>query len=332
MLLSHRRLRLSSPPERTQSIHPSGQSHATPQSDRKALLQKRSVAMTVTTRRAAAASNRGNGQARANGNSGAPQQRQAFDWNKCRGFLFDIDGTLVNSDPLHLIAIRGMFERTGLRDVTVDHDFIRENVSGVDNAEIAKKWLPHLLPREEDRIQWAIDKEAYFRQVAEERIDEVAVDGLRELIAWIQQENERGGAAVEFKDKTFFCAAVTNAPRENAEMVLNGLGIADNFDIVVIGPECDRAKPHPEPYLKAMEALGLKPEECVCIEDSVPGVTAGVAANLYTVGCLTSQTDAALRKVGASQTIHDYHELLSEIKRARNGSRTRVLQSQKSLR
>jgi len=193
--------------------------------------------MTVTTRRAAAASNRGNGEARANGNSGAPQQRQAFDWNKCRGFLFDIDGTLVNSDPLHLIAIRDMFERTGLRDVTVDHDFIRENVSGVDNAEIAKKWLPHLLPREEDRIQWAIDKEAYFRQVAEERIDEVAVDGLRELIAWIQQENERGGgAAVESKDKTFFCAAVTNAPRENAEMVLNGLGIADNFDIVVIGP------------------------------------------------------------------------------------------------
>ena len=61
-------------------------------------------------------------------------------WRRVKGFLFDIDGTLVDTDPLHEIAIREMFRRAGASaDVVVDHRFIRENISGVDNADIVEK-------------------------------------------------------------------------------------------------------------------------------------------------------------------------------------------------
>jgi beta-phosphoglucomutase-like phosphatase (HAD superfamily) len=50
-------------------------------------------------------------------------------------------------------------------------------------------------------------------------------------------------------------AAVTNAPRPNAELMISKLGLSDFFDVVIVGGECEHAKPHPDPYLKALEVL-----------------------------------------------------------------------------
>ena len=50
-------------------------------------------------------------------------------------------------------------------------------------------------------------------------------------------------------------AAVTKAPRANAELMISILGLSDFFDAVIIGGECEHAKPHPDPYLKGLEAL-----------------------------------------------------------------------------
>lgn len=222
-------------------------------------------------------------------------------WRRCKGFLFDIDGTLANTDPLHLVAIRDTFASFGASpEVVVDHDFIRENISGVDNKDIADVFLPHL--SEEEKNKWIVEKEAYFRQVAKAQIEPVA--GLRELMEFIKANGLK-------------CAAVTNAPRENAALLLEGIGLRDHFDLVVIGcdpNQCPRAKPHPDPYLVAMKRLGLSPEECVAIEDSITGATAAVASGVHTIGILTSQTADAMAEIGVKQTIVDYHELLREIK------------------
>ena len=138
------------------------------------------------------------------------------------------------------------------------------------------------------------------------------------------------------------CAAVTNAPRPNAEMLLGGIRMADEFDLLVIANEevwwssaslsfsiltslsfslslLHKAhnKPHPEPYLAAMRKLGLQPEDCVAFEDSPTGATAAVAAGVHTIGILTSQTAEAMAAVGVKQCVGDYHELLREIEAAR---------------
>ena len=109
------------------------------------------------------------------------------------------------------------------------------------------------------------------------------------------------------------CAAVTNAPRPNAEMLLGGIRMADEFDLLVIANEEAHNKPHPEPYLAAMRKLGLQPEDCVAVEDSPTGATAAVAAGVHTIGILTSQTAEAMGKIGVTHTIRDYRDLLREI-------------------
>ncbi|RML22794.1 HAD-superfamily hydrolase, partial [Pseudomonas syringae pv. maculicola] len=68
-------------------------------------------------------------------------------------------------------------------------------------------------------------------------------------------------------------AVVTNAPRENAVAMLTGLGIVDRFEAIVIGGELQRGKPHPIPYLTALELLGVKADQAIAFEDSLARVT-----------------------------------------------------------
>ena len=96
-------------------------------------------------------------------------------------------------------------------------------------------------------------------------------------------------------------------------MILEGLGLKEKFDLLVIANETAANKPSPIPYITAMTLLNLEPADCCVVEDSTPGATAGVAANVHTIGILTSQTEEAMKEVGVKQTIHNYHQLLDEI-------------------
>jgi beta-phosphoglucomutase len=101
-------------------------------------------------------------------------------------------------------------------------------------------------------------------------------------------------------------AVVTNAPRANAEAMLAGLGLADRFPVLIIGDELAHGKPHPLPYLTALERLGSTPERAFAFEDSKSGVRAGAAAGIETIGMRTSLDDATLREAGAAWTIADF--------------------------
>ena len=118
------------------------------------------------------------------------------------------------------------------------------------------------------------------------------------------------------KKKNIKLGAVTNAPRANAELILEALGLKEKFDVVVAVDEARANKPSPEPYLRAMTLLNLKPRDCCVVEDSTTGATAAVAAKVHTIGILTSQTEEAMKAVGVKQTIRNYNELLDEIVKA----------------
>lgn len=82
--------------------------------------------------------------------------------------------------------------------------------------------------------------------------------GLTEFLQWIDSRQLRR-------------AAVTNAPRDNTLMMLSALQLDSYFEAVVLGEECERAKPHPDPYLEGLQLLGLQPHEAIVIEDSPAG-------------------------------------------------------------
>lgn len=202
------------------------------------------------------------------------------------GLLFDLDGTLAQTEHLHLAAFNAILAPSG-RSLD-DAAFVR-HVSGRANDAIMAFLFPHASIDERERL--AEHKEASFRSLAESGgVD--ATPGAAALLAWARQRQVATGL-------------VTNAPKANAEMMIAVLGLADAFDIVVSADALARSKPHPDPYLAAIEALGLAADATVAIEDSLTGIAAARAAGVEVIALATAQTAAALRDCGAALVVDD---------------------------
>lgn len=199
--------------------------------------------------------------------------------------LFDLDGTLADSDPLHFLAYRDVLARRGIH---IDEHYFATRMSGHSNGEICQTLFPDADAAEHARV--AAEKEARFR-ASVGRIRPVA--GLHPLLGWA---NGRGLAL----------AVVSNAPRANIVALLDALDIAGHFTAVISGEELPRGKPDPLPYATALAELGIAAEHAVAFEDAVPGLTSAVRAGLATVGMLTTQPADVLRGAGAVTTVRDF--------------------------
>ncbi|KAK4769514.1 hypothetical protein SAY86_027664 [Trapa natans] len=204
--------------------------------------------------------------------------------------LFDVDGTLCDTDPIHLQAFQIMLPEIGFKDVAIDEEFFIENMAGKHNDDIARYLFPNDIPR---GLKFMEDKEALFRKLVSEQL--TAIDGLYKLRKWIE-------------DRGLKRAAVTNAPRENAELMISRLGLSDFFQAVIVGSECEHAKPHPEPYLKALDVLKVSKEHTIIFEDSVSGIKAGVAAGMPVFGLTTRNPEHALIQAKPSFLIRNYED------------------------
>ncbi len=200
--------------------------------------------------------------------------------------LFDIDGTLVESDPLHLQAFNSVF---GPRGHHFDHARFSLELQGMANEAIAARFLPDE-PRER-QLEIMMGKEAAFRDLAAAGVEPVA--GLSALLDWA----DANGVPM---------AAVTNAPRPNAELLLGSIGVTHRFRAIVIGDELAHGKPHPLPYLEGLRLLGADPAHCVAFEDSRTGVASATGAGIATIGMMTGLGEAALLGAGASLAVRDY--------------------------
>nr|XP_023875151.1 haloacid dehalogenase-like hydrolase domain-containing protein Sgpp isoform X2 [Quercus suber] len=209
-----------------------------------------------------------------------------------QAILFDIDGTLCDSDPTHYNAFREMLQEIGFNGgVPITEEFFIKNISGKHNEELCGVLLPNWdLQRARKFMD---DKEAFFRRLASEHLE--PVKGLNKLCKWIE---ERGLKR----------AAVTNAERSNAELLISALGLSDFFEVVVLANDCERQKPFPDPYLRALQVLEVSPKHTFVFEDSVSGVKAGVAAGMPVVGMGLRNPEKSLADAGASFVINDFND------------------------
>lgn len=199
--------------------------------------------------------------------------------------LFDLDGTLVHSDPAHFQAWREILAQ---HHVALDEDAYRRRISGRTNPEIVQSLLPELSPAEGDRVAEA--KEMRFRELAGAM---QPVAGLTELV----ERARRAGCKL---------ALVTNAPRANATMMLGAVGLQDAFSVCVLADEVGVGKPDPMPYLHAMAQLGAHPDTSYAFEDSASGVRSAVAAGLRVAGLCGTHTAEMLASVGADPVVPDF--------------------------
>jgi HAD superfamily hydrolase (TIGR01509 family) len=199
--------------------------------------------------------------------------------------LFDLDGTLVHTDPVHLRAFNAML---ALHGRSIDLATYNREVSGFANDDILARMFPDL-PVAAHR-QLADFKEKTFRDMIGALPPQ---PGLLALLA------SAAAAGVP-------CAVVTNAPRANAQMMRAALGLLDGWATIVLGDELARAKPDPLPYLTALEIVRGDPARSVAFEDSRSGVRAAAGAGLPVVGMTTSQTQEDLVGEGAMFGADDF--------------------------
>lgn len=212
---------------------------------------------------------------------------QTSGFSMTAALLFDLDGTLVDTDHLHLDAFNLLFAEHGFQ---VDRPTYTAKIMGKPNSGIAETFLPHLA-RDAALTLLARKEEAYRSMVG----DLAPIAGLTELLDWADAEG-------------IPCGVVTNAPRANAELVLDGLGLAHRFETLVIGDELAQAKPHPLPYLTGLERLGALPAQSVAFEDSPSGMQAALGAGLTLVGLATSLPPDTMQGHGAHLAVKDYHD------------------------
>jgi beta-phosphoglucomutase len=184
--------------------------------------------------------------------------------------IFDLDGVLVHSMPLHTLAWERYLEGLGL---TVED--LERRMHGKRNPELVREFLgAHV--SEEMAFEHGAAKERLFREMLSG--DDLAQYRIPGLIGFLERHPDIPKAIG------------SNAEPENIDFVLEKFGLRKYFQVAVNGMEVKRPKPFPDIYLKAAEHLRVSPRKCIVFEDSPTGAQAGIDAGMRVVGVETTPT------------------------------------------
>jgi beta-phosphoglucomutase family hydrolase len=182
--------------------------------------------------------------------------------------IFDMDGVIVDSNPVHCQAWSEFNRRYGLETT----EAMLQRMYGKRNDEIVRDFFGEALSPEEVAGRGAA-KERLYRELVASRIEEILVPGIRDFL-------------VKYQDLPV--AVATNAEPANVTFILERAALRPFFRAVVDGHQVTNPKPHPDVYLKAAQSLGVGPADCVVFEDSHSGVAAGLAAGMRVIGVRTT--------------------------------------------
>ncbi len=178
------------------------------------------------------------------------------------GFLFDLDGTLVDSERESGEAMgRALLEGQGIAVEQADKDFVIGRSWVAIYARLLERFPQLTWDRAEVIAHTAIKRDEVFAELGV-----TVLPGAREVLRWTRDRPR---------------ALVTGSSRVEVTQVLPLISGDAVFDVIFAAEDVARSKPHPDGYQAAMKQLGLLPEQCLVIEDSVSGIAAGRAA-----GCL----------------------------------------------
>lgn len=200
-----------------------------------------------------------------------PQRRNRMIRDK-KGLLFDLDGVLTDTARYHYLAWKRLARELGMDFSEEDN----EKLKGVGRIESLDMILA--LNRKERAVP-------DFSDAEKQRLADRKNTYYQEFITRITPRDILPGIPEFLKDarKEGFLMAVASASR-NAKTVLARLELSDWFDYVADARNIKKVKPDPEVFLACAEALGLKPSECIGLEDSQAGIEAIHRAGMFSVG------------------------------------------------
>ena len=202
-----------------------------------------------------------------------------------QAYLFDLDGTLCHTEPLHFTALRRIVEG---RRRTLDRQTFETQLAGQTTHTVMARLFPGLPEAERNTLVEA--KEKLFREFARGLMPVAGVADFIDAVA----------------DTGAHIGLVTNAPRMDADYILRLLRLDHRFGVKVIASELSDPKPHPMAYLQALTECGVKADNAIVFEDSIAGVKSATAAGIRTVGVTTTLSREDLTAIGAFMTIPDF--------------------------
>lgn len=189
--------------------------------------------------------------------------------------LWDLDGTLVDSEELHWQAWR---ETMAAEGVPITWEQFKATF-GQRNDSFVPLWLGEgATPERVARIGDA--KEACYRRLVRER-GLAPAPGAREWVERLRKEGWRQAIA-------------SSAPRENVLVMLEALGLAGAFQAIVAAEDVTAGKPDPQVFLLAAERLGVPPSRCIVVEDAPAGIEAARRAGMRSIFVRGGDTPADL--------------------------------------
>jgi HAD superfamily hydrolase (TIGR01509 family) len=206
--------------------------------------------------------------------------------------IFDMDGVIVDSEPLHAragelaLATYGIdAPMQGLQQQfkgMTDHALFAAIVQ--QSSQLDPSWVDRLI---------AAKAEAFYRL-----LDQIPlVPEVMDFLPWARQRYTKLGLA-------------TSATPQDQGWIFTQFQLHAWFDVVVTAADIQKAKPDPDPYLTAASRLGIDPPYCLVIEDSLNGIRSAKAAGCRAVGLTTSFGSDALYQAGADLVVQGFRELM----------------------
>jgi HAD superfamily hydrolase (TIGR01509 family) len=182
--------------------------------------------------------------------------------------IFDMDGVIIDSEPVYFNIDKQMFEELNIAVSFEEHcSYVGTSSQNMWSAIIKKHGIPDQ-PEELMRKEYSLYKEHLVNAN-----DLQPIDGVVELINELHKNN-------------FKLVLASSSRMETIDIVLNKFKLVEFFMAKVSGSELVHSKPHPEIFLRSAQLIKSEPGECIVIEDSKNGVTAAKAAGMKCIGFL----------------------------------------------
>ncbi len=180
-----------------------------------------------------------------------------------KGIIFDLDGVLVTTDEFHYLGWKRLADDEGI-PFTREDNHRQRGVSRMESLDVLLEKAPRSYSAAE-KLEMATRKNNYYVAFLQDLTPRDALPGARAMLDAL---------------RTMGIKLAVGSSSRNTPLIMEKVGLTDYFDAVADGNDITRSKPDPEVFLLAAARLGLKPEECVVVEDAEAGVAAARRAGM----------------------------------------------------